>query len=412
MEKGPNGAAVIIAKSGESTEEESQKRSTPPSVEDGVPFDEINIESDLVATHTERREANGTSYFVERRTSEERALQMLENALESSSPPEEDTQSTQGPLSIDEIEPPIETVALVHRAEEDGAEKKVEEDTDSGILVVSQMSLIDPQFAQESSGKTDLEANSRALSSSHPSITHVAGTKTLPLKKKTNKNDRPQINTLHMGKPSKSDTDLRSMLFEEIKRFRRSDEEDDFTDPSLSSESIVGHSSHPVEALSPTIPEPPTFDQEKFDKAGTIPRPKIKITTMKRKAPTPPTTPVADYTPQPPTPEDSTDETLTKSSPNFTSFKSRLEAIYSRGPPNTFAKAPRPPKLATQNSKSGEESPNADKATPEEELQLAKVKLRPIDTVHRQKLIFNDVLKAINPDTRPSDIRNETHQNN
>lgn len=39
-------------------------------------------------------------------------------------------------------------------------------------------------------------------------------------------------------------------------------------------------------------------------------------------------------------------------------------------------------------------------STAEDTIKLAQVKTKPTDTVHRQKLIFNDVLKAINADTR------------
>lgn len=362
-------------------------------------FDRIIVASELEDTHSERREPNGTSYFVERRTSEDRALQILDSAIELI--PEESLQ-TPGAMSSDEIEPPIETIVLVHRvgdAPQLPPEKLDNEDADSGILVVSQMSLNDPK-----SSKYDLNESEDATadrSVGHPMISHVAGTKTLP-HKRTHKNEREKINTLGHVKPSRSDTDLRTMLFEEIKRFRRSgDDDEEFSDPIAASEPSNGTS--PVQALSPTIPEPPLFDQEKFDQiGGTIPRPKLIIGTVKRKAPNPPISVEIKSSVQS-LPDELAESTLTKSSPNFTSFKNKLEAIYSQGPPSAFVK----PNKLDRSFSSAEypASPSATETSPEQELKLAKLNLKPIDTVHRQKLIFNDVLKAM------SDIQHETQHN-
>lgn len=390
----------------------------------GTKFDQINVESELAGTHTERREPNGTVYFVERRTSEDFALQLLDRAIEpGDDEPEESTIPpilTPGSMSIDEVEvQPIETVVLVHREGnvEDmtppettdcvplATAQSPELDNDSGILLVSQMSLNELKSSDESTDHMN--------SDHHPiTITHLAGTKTLPLKR-AHKYDRAQSLTLSPVKTSKSETDLRSMLFEEIKRFRRSDDEEDFTDPPSP---VEVNESMPIEALSPTIPEPPTFDQEKYDQMGTIPRPKFRVTTMKRKAPSPPVDKKVSEDNS--SSDDTPESTLTKSSPHFATFKDKLEALYSRGPPSTFVKANAPPMNRSQSyhpaSTTSMDSPALDRrSTPGETLQFAKVNLRPIDTVHRQKLIFNDVLKAINPDTRPSDHKsNETNNNN
>lgn len=373
-----------------------------------IPFDKINVESELARTHTERREPNGTVYFVERRTSEDFALQMLDKAIE---PAERDVDEAAGDanlsqspppgaMSSDEVEPPIETVALVHREGDANVRNRVQteadaeaeasptpspEDNDSGILIISQMSLNDPN------------------PDSHPIVTHMEGTKTLPLNR-SHKYNRAKSLTMGPVKSSKSDTDLRSMLFEEIKRLRSSEEEEG--DPLEATESR-GSLATPVEALSPTIPEPPKFDQEKFDQIGTMPRQKVKVSTMKRKAPSPPVNRQNSEEDNKPTSPEAPDTTVTLSSPNFASFKNKLEALYSRGPPNNFdkSKAPEFNRSKSYNpisTTAGSENPSAD-----DKFQLAKVNLRPTDTVHRQKLIFNDVLKSINPDTRPSDNKNE-----
>lgn len=348
-------------------------------------FDRIIVASELEDTHSERREPNGTSYFVERRTSEDRALQMLDNAIIEEIPAQ--SLPTPGALSSDEIEPPIETIALVHRVGDTIlSENQHHEDADSGILVVSQMSLNDPKSSTFDLNEAEDTATGRSVA--HPMISHVAGTQTLPMKR-MHKSERDKINTLGHVKLSRSETDLRTMLFEEIKRYRRSDDdEEEFTDPVAASE--PSNASDPVQALSPTIPEPPLFDQEKFDQmGGTIPRPKLIIGTLKRKAPSPPALNVIESTARDELPE----TTLTKSSPNFTSFKNKLEAIYSQGPPSGFVKPQRPERSIS--SVEYPASPSTVEPSPEQELKFAKLNLKPIDTVHRQKLIFNDVLKAM-----------------
>lgn len=411
-------------------------------------FDAINVESELTETHTERKEPNGTAYFVEKQGSEEqRALDFLDNVIESRLSLENESVQTPGALSADIIEPPIETVALVHRANDEIETKEIRpqetdqisakrplsmEDNDSGILVVSQMSLNESKIGSavnlEIAKEQSMSDENLKINDNHPVISHLAGTKTLPLNR-SHKHEHKKMNTVGPVKASKSETDLRSLLFEEIKRFRRpEDEDDDFKDTAPVVEAANVKS--PVEARSPTIPDAPVFDREKFDQAATIPRPKIIIpktsTLKKRKAPNPPT-PVAfsiDTSTQstPPEREDEDAEkkgkeenTLTKSSPNFTTFKNRLEAIYSRGPPSLFVKASKPKAKTVSGSSSPAESNTESPAvtgeiqSPEEEIKMAKFNLKPLDTVHRQKLLFNDVLKSIHPDTRPSDVKNEGH---
>lgn len=413
-------------------------------------FDEINVESELTRTHTERREPNGTTYFVERQGSDEqKVLDFLDNVIDSRLSVETEMVQTPGALSNDIVELPIETVALVHR-ENDQVVQKVEdveeeipvkrplsmEDNDSGILVVSQMSLNESKSAIGSSvnlareKEQSMSDENLVINDNHPVISHLAGTKTLPLNK-SHKHEYKKMNTMGPVKASKSDTDLRTSLFEEIKRFRKSDDdEDEFKDNEVAA--VPVNEGSPIEARSPTIPVPPVFDREKFDQAGTIPRPKTfspvssipkTATLKKRKAPSPPT-PLKfaeDTATDPPTPldEDNNNKpetTLSKSSPNFTTFKNRLEAIYSRGPPSLFVKATKPkPKSSPGGSispaESNPDSPAVAEAvtSPEEEIKLAKFNLKPLDTVHRQKLLFNDVLKSIQPDTRPSDHKHEGH---
>lgn len=402
--KQANGTAAMRVASSESSLSASSALADPSEEvrKEKAHFDQINVESELTSTHTERREPNGTVYFVERRTSEDFALQMLDKAIEPSErESEESVDDSQTPeaISYDEVEPPIETVALVHREEEEAVEDKhqttaappeIAEDNDSGILVVSQMSLNDPKSIDGST--TDQIENSDSLL---PITHHIVGTKTLPLNR-GHKHERGKSLTMGPVKPSKSETDLRSLLFEEIKRFKKADDDEEVIKNPLP---VSNSSETPLGTPSPSIPEPPKFDPIKYDLLGTMPRNnKIKVGTMKRKAPSPP---VQDEEPPP------EETTVSLRSPNFAKFKNKLEALYSHGPPSNLVKDKQ---FIRSKSHQPLGSPNAQSPVPDEPIMVAKANLKPTDTVHRQKLLFNDVLKAINPDTRPSDnIKHETH---
>lgn len=79
-------------------------------------------------------------------------------------------------------------------------------------------------------------------------------------------------------------------------------------------------------------------------------------------------------------------------------IRNKLENILKRGPPNRYSRPPSVPP-----------SPIPMEATPplerNEEVFSFKEANKPYDTVHKQKLLFDDVLKSMNSESRPSLIR-------
>ncbi|KAG4076575.1 hypothetical protein HA402_002738 [Bradysia odoriphaga] len=91
------------------------------------------------------------------------------------------------------------------------------------------------------------------------------------------------------------------------------------------------------------------------------------------------------------------------------SIKDRLENIFKRGPPDRYS---RPKSIALSDDAPVKVTPTKvdnDKIeefeTETEEVVHFKEAKRPFDTVHKQKVLFNDVLKSIGAETRPSVIR-------
>lgn len=423
-------------------------------------FDEIVPESEVVNTLTEKKEPNGKSYFIDRKNSEENALELLDSViLNEAQNLGEMTPSLPIEVSLSEFTSyldksaltDIETVATVHREigsplQDDSPSfeltvKQITDDSDSGILMNSHNSLNEPkpsdidiesEFNDEIEKKLSniavlpleekesqpivgeklkpllLVSNEENIETANPKTIIVNGTKTLPLR---NEMESKKQNAV---KESKSESDLRSLLFAEIKKLKKPEEivikekdEDMFTDSDFlrRPNKVV-----PVEVLSPTIPAPPAFDPVKFEGIQTIPRPHLKIVPIKQKkrAPSPP---APKKMKSPTVLEEKTPETLTPHSTNFASFKDRLEAIYSRGPPSPFAMFNKPSKPKPSSNPETPEAEPGDVQSPTEtdnEMQSYKLNTKPFDTVHKQKAIFNDVLKSINPDTRPSIIRNES----
>lgn len=94
------------------------------------------------------------------------------------------------------------------------------------------------------------------------------------------------------------------------------------------------------------------------------------------------------------------------------SIKDRLENIFKRGPPDRFS---RPKSIVSVAATIDDASvPTVVNSTridndkideDDEEVIRIKDSKRPFDTVHKQKLLFNDVLRSIGVETRPSIIR-------
>lgn len=82
---------------------------------------------------------------------------------------------------------------------------------------------------------------------------------------------------------------------------------------------------------------------------------------------------------------------------SVSSIRDRLNEIYSRG---------RPP-IATFTEETANSEPTDSRRNSEEGIQLRKP-VKPYDTVHKQKQLFSDVLKSINPEVRNSLHRTES----
>lgn len=92
------------------------------------------------------------------------------------------------------------------------------------------------------------------------------------------------------------------------------------------------------------------------------------------------------------------------------SIKDRLENILRRGPPDRFSrpKSIVPPVAIVDDASATVSSTATDNDKVDDEDQEViryKESKRPFDTVHKQKVLFNDVLKSIGTETRPSVIR-------
>lgn len=99
--------------------------------------------------------------------------------------------------------------------------------------------------------------------------------------------------------------------------------------------------------------------------------------------------------------EDSTESTAES---RLSKIKNQLENILKRGPPNRYSKPPSIPSSPVPDRQStADESENEN---PEKE-QIINFKEanKPFDTVHKQKILFDDVLKSINSDARPNLLR-------
>lgn len=92
------------------------------------------------------------------------------------------------------------------------------------------------------------------------------------------------------------------------------------------------------------------------------------------------------------------------------SIKDRLENILKRGPPDRFS---RPKSIAPAVTTVDDDSVTVNSSSTDndkidvgdDEVIRIKESKRPFDTVHKQKVLFNDVLKSIGVETRPSVIR-------
>lgn len=152
------------------------------------------------------------------------------------------------------------------------------------------------------------------------------------------------------------------------------------------------------EEVTLNIPQPPKFDEELFktlDKKYSVfvptsspnlstPRPRLK------------SIPIIEV-PKPVDTNQDDDEELSK-----TSIKNKLEAIFKKGPPPRIGLKKPPPEEALPKKPS---TPGVNQK--DDEIIEVRTPVKP-DTLGRRKILFNDVLKSIKPDTRPSVIRNDS----
>uniref|UniRef100_A0A1L8DDZ0 Putative amino acid permease n=1 Tax=Nyssomyia neivai TaxID=330878 RepID=A0A1L8DDZ0_9DIPT len=361
-----------------STKIEEKIQKTEGNVDDNraPSLDEIHLVSELSDTHTEKKEPNGTSYFVEEvrgespaQDGEAKVLAFLDGVIETedTSPPV-DRKNSMDSLRDDEV---IEksTVAMIHH--EDTVKEEDEECTD----------------------KVDETMEEKSEINTLPRRNHDAA--------------------LGM-KQSKSESDIRALLMRELQQRNPPREPDipptDYESPS----DIVPTSS--TNTSNSSIPIPPAFDPVLYNATtkrspritGRIPRPKIKSTppiTSIKVLPSP--RPSSESQVEVDSKEDSAEEPDENNNGNkFAGIKGKLEEILRRGPPILFPRPrSKPPERAPKTPEPA--TPDVDEEEPVFTPTVTNPS-KPFDTVHKQKILFNDVLKAIHPDTRPSVIRNES----
>ncbi|XP_055693325.1 high affinity cationic amino acid transporter 1-like isoform X1 [Lutzomyia longipalpis] len=357
-------------------------------------LDEIHLVSELSDTHTEKKEPNGTSYFVEEARTpsppqdrEARVLAFLDGVIETedTSPPADRKNSMDSVMDDEVIEK--STVAMIHC--EDTLKEEDEECTD----------------------KVDDTPEATAIAEVEGSGGDVvtATVNTLPRK------NHDETNRM---KQSKSESDMRALLMRELQQ-RQPLKEPDIPPADYDPRDSVEKSPEAPKRASEdsAIPKPPIFDPILYNATTkrspklNIPRPKIisappmspgKVTPRQRPSSEPP------HAQNSPAEEESAEEAdENNNGKKFARIKGKLEEILRRGPPLLF---PRPRSKPPENVPQSPEAPATPTVDEEEPVLTPSIAnpTKPFDTFHKQKILFNDVLKSIHPDTRPSVIRNES----
>lgn len=415
-------------------------------------YDEIILVSDATSVLTEKKEPNGKAYFVEevskspdpfqRKSFEDKetsfALAYLDDVLQTE---EKDNE---------------ETVAVIHNSDE-GEQSREESPTPpipppppppppqmylplpinnnkKGVVSYEPLKAEEDQNYSTEEDRLKFGSKKQRQFMDRLSIL-IAGGET-PVKPKTvyvkNKEQTNDDSVILASRPvlrqSKSEPFLPSLLLEEIKSRNPDNEKSpeivevvnipeppkfdeelfNRTNSSLPSPIVPTILENVVDEVEKTeikveekevpinIPEPPKFDEELFktlDKKYSVfvpsqsptqstPRPRLKsIPTVE--------VPKVEDT-------NKDEEELGK-----TSIKDKLEAIFKKGPPPRIGSKKPPPEDVLP------KKPSTPANQKDEEKIEVRVPTKP-DTLGRRKILFNDVLKSIKPDTRPSVIRNDS----
>lgn len=425
-------------------------------------YDEIILASDASSVLTEKKEPNGKAYFVEE-------ISKSPDSLERKSFEDKETSFALACLDdVLETEENEETIAVIHNSDE-GEQSREESPIPppipppppppppppmySPIPINTNRKIertFEPLKTEEEQQSYNTEEDRIKFGSKKQrqfmdrlSILIAGGEtqlkpKTVSIKKKEQTNDDSVIVANRpVLRQSKSEPFLPSLLLEEIK----SRNPDNPKSPEISE--VVN------------IPEPPKFDEELFNRTNTIlPSPvPIVPATIEIKVEEADTVKVEEEVvsniPEPPkfdeelfktldkkysvfvpseSPTLSTPRPRLKSIPTVevpkaidtnededdelkkTSIKNKLEAIFKKGPPPRIGLKKPPPEEVLP------KKPSSPVNQKEEEKIEVRIPTKP-DTLGRRKILFNDVLKSIKPDTRPSVIRNDSmkkteHQDN
>ncbi|XP_037037474.1 uncharacterized protein LOC119075187 [Bradysia coprophila] len=222
----------------------------------------------------------------------------------------------------------------------------------------------------------------------------------------------PQITSDSKLKHSKSETDIFNSMQGVFKDIRSKYEpiESDATNKPLP---MTVTDDIPIDDCNSSVPVPPKFDPFIYKTIGSRhnARMALKIgdeSDSPNSHKTPMTAPIIMD-------NEHNDVVLRKKSVDnddqerMISIKDRLENIFKRGPPDRYS---RPKSIALSDDVPVKVTPTKvdndkieESETETEEVVHFKEAKRPFDTVHKQKVLFNDVLKSIGAETRPSVIR-------
>lgn len=217
-------------------------------------------------------------------------------------------------------------------------------------------------------------------------------------------------------KHSKSETDIFNSVvmqgvFKDIRSKYEHSDDDGLKKPSVLQMTVTDDIN--IDNINSNVPAPPKFDPFIYKTIGSRhnARKTLKIgdeSEYETSPKTPSTAPII-------TDNEHNDIVLRKKSfddddqTRMISIKDRLENILKRGPPDRFS---RPKSIIPSAAPTDEITPNETATVNpstanngDEEIIRIKESKKPFDTVHKQKVLFNDVLKSIGVETRPSIIR-------
>lgn len=403
----------------ESDVDECESMQTIPKVEENVQkseenlpvdkrtssLDEIHLVSEISDTHTEKKEPNGTSYFIEEprtpsppQDGEAKVLAFLDDVIETedTSPINERKNSMDSVAENEVIEK--STVAVIHQEDILKEEEEIEcAEEDAGESIKPHEEIAE-KYTEENENETNVRSENDKFSA-------IVKVNTLP---RRNRDDESSM------KQSKSEVDMRALLMRELQL--RNPPQDEPEIPPVDYEardsvSEVRKLPHSV-SVDSSIPKAPIFDPVLYNATTkrsprlNIPRPKVKSISPMASGPTSPRPSILAEHPTEDKSQSEEEPDENNNGNKFAGIKGKLEEILRRGPPLPFSRPrSKPPE---QIPATPPQTPFADHKEPVFTPPPVTNPSKPFDTVHKQKILFSDVLKSIHPDTRPSVIRSES----